>query len=415
MELQRYPASRIVHWKTNFHERYNNLSALLLTLQSKMACRMPRCATLALDHDAGSILAEASLIRLTVRGWPPLEQTSPTPLDIATRWTSQAYGSSSGGGSGGGAPALLGAPAHAFRSTIGGGVSACSSRYLTHPRRSHLFTTAAQMRWSTLAAPHAAVHLRTGFADAWNDTGLLLRHGAPLSARSSDRAAAAWLEAACPPAPSSSTGSTMWLEYADVHIYSDAPGLLRELSRRRHHHGHCERRASGKMNATRVRCTSRAGTAAGAGIADGSTSGGLAEVTTRSWSAPESATRAALADLILAGLSPHLHIGPQLHLCPHLTGCKNHSIDPRHFHWSGFFRPLVLRSFCTERVVLAVPGCERLPAIFVRDLPGHLQAALGPKPGSRWHILRGQMPAAHPCKRIRHADNCYRNWVAAML
>lgn len=377
---------------------------------------MPKCATLALDSDAG-LIAETALIRLTVRGWPPLEggdqphDNPPSPLTIARQSLRLSPSRHP--------PWDMLAPAAAFRSI--GDVRPCSFRYLTSPNRAAFASSLALSE--TVAAPPTAVHLRTSFADAWNESGLLLRYGAPLSTKPSAAAASHWLDAACPStsarAGGSGGGGGTWLETIDANFFSDSPGLIRELQRRRRGRAMSGRTSSsssrGESGSSRRDDSGDEGGGSGCEVGSSDAELSLNEMTTRSWNAPAAATRKALADLVIAGLSTHLYVAPQLHMCPRLKGCEHHAEDPHSYHWSGFFIPLLLRSFCTERVALAVPGCKRYPAIFVRDLPGHLHGSLGPKPGFRWRIMQHQIPAAHPCKRMRQPDRCYRHWVAALL
>lgn len=412
-ELRLYKSSSTVRWRVNFHERHKNLSELQGTLESRIACQYPRCKS-----DKAVRLADTPLIRLAVIGWPPLDEPHSFGVLGTAERAARAQAASGKHASSQQLASTAVAALTPARFFLPPGLHPCRCRYLTTPDRAKFVSSGASgasgtsllAPWEGAIAPQAAVHLRTSFADAWNETHLMLRYGAPLSATPSAAAAAKWLDAACPE-------GTAWLQRPKVRVFSDSPGLLRELQRRRSGSfgtGLVSSRASTEAKGFVRHRRRRAHPSSGTSSSHHHPS--LDEATTRTWSATESATRAALADVVVAALSQHLYVAPQLHRCVGMRGCKNTTADPHHWHWSSFFRPLLLRSFCIDRLALAVPGCSRYPATFVRDLPGHLQVALGPKAGqARYRIMQTQFWEAHPCKGVGAPHECYRQWVGALI
>jgi hypothetical protein len=353
-ELKRYPQPASIYFRRAFTDRYSNLSLLQATLESQEACNKPRCH-FKLRQKNETRLIDAGLIRLTLLGWPPMEPQPSTPK----AWAHHARLAL--------ATSLPPAEHHPTA-----GPPRCSCRYVTQPRLA-AFTSPASSSpltpWMSTTASHAAVHLRTNFADA-NET--LATSVAP-----SPKIAKQWLDAACP--------DSFWLHSSDVHVFSDSPGLLREIRRQRGHD-------------------------------DGQPTPFL--LTSKTWQASsDEPTRAAIADLILAGLSTVLSVAGQLHICV-WNHCKlDYTMDPANLHSTSLYRALLMRSFCVRKVALTVRGCEAYPTVFVRDLPAHLSVAMGTNPGV---VLRNTLkltPPSHPCRRLpvaSRAVECYRSWLAAL-
>ncbi len=139
-----------------------------------------------------------------------------------------------------------------------------------------------------------------------------------------------------------------------------------------------------------------------------------------------------------AGLSAALYVAPQQPPCyRNFTRCKRlaHALQPETsevLQWSGFSRPLLMRSVCTARVEMAVPGCSGFPIVFLRDMAGHVSRMILIKRGGKfttyadllhsrgyrtYPVMRHHLqlaPRRHPCARIKTPLKCYRDWVAAL-
>jgi hypothetical protein len=377
---------RRIRWFSYWWDRHSNLSRLEDVLSSKAPCEPKRCWNLTRPGTFVGPMSDASLIRLTIVGWVPLEIARVDPgsaLEQARQRPSTPTPAS----------------AHMLRR-----VDRCTFRYVTTPLPSLLTAepggAPADME---AAAPASAVHFRTGFADV-EDEELVARLHAANRSRSRRVArrvatgftAGAWLEAACP--------RPAWLTTADPDgrrhsVFSDAPGLLREIRRR-------SNTSSDVLGATPDP----------APVDHQGSPRPMPQTTTRTWgAASRDAIRAALADLVSAGLSSTLYVAPQLHHCRHEEGHARESFlrrescgtrffaeDPANWHWSTFYRPLISRSLCTERVVLSVPGCEAFPGVFTRDQPVHLRHLLLSRDvediSRRFRQFQHTVLPSHPCK-----------------
>ena len=373
-EMQRYSGTHVsVRYRRRLWDKQQNLSKVEAVLASRVPCKMPDCLSRE-AHRTRKSIASAALIHLTLVGWPPFEQDD--ALERAV-----------------GRDATLFSPVRAHQPN---GLDPCLCRYVTTPSPS----LAAALPPRDFVATRSAVHLRTGYADQWNDRRLE-------SIAASQAEAATWLSVACP--------RPEWLLAASDgrgrhFVLSDAPGLLREIDRRR------------GVKSAKLLPESHS-----------------AMLLTRTWQSEfaDGATRAALVDIVQAGLSAELYIAPQLHLCNSVqvssaqlaTQCgMAYAQNVSNWHWSAFHRPLLSRSMCMQRVALTVPGCEPFASTFPRDLPLHLGAVLsGRALHRRVGRLLAPMSEEHPCKQTRGSDGggtspkastalasaCYRSWLAA--
>ena len=331
--------------------------------------------------------ADESLLHARVRGWIPFE----TSADTFVQAPLQLQGAISA------ALADLDASAHKLP-----GLSPCMCRYVTQPPPT--------VNLLAHARP-AAFHLRTGFADV---------EDAVLGAvRPSPRASAAWLQAAC--------GAETPFDLAQHFVMSDSPGLVRQI---------------GRVPTRKIAPNDAA----------------------RSWMVSNEVKFSTLDDVVIAGASRRLHVATQhaniidfacwsINPCVcSLVGKNGIGKDPGlrrrpAMQWSSFYRPLLTRSMCIERVGMGIPQCPNYAAVFIRDFatrfaPNALavrelrkaQAAAGRGGGERvlvntsnanevlkvagakqclWEMMQPLLAAANPCKTLT-PQQCHHFFLAAL-
>ena len=292
----------------------------------------------------------ASLISLSIRGLPPTYKSESTAamkrLSISGAMDSRE-------------------PTNATLHHLDG-LDPCLCRYVTQPR--------LRDRPAPTPFPRTAIHFRTNMADLqskWLPPPRPHERSNGADAPSQPAPARRWAEAACPSIHGEDGG--VWRE--PVFIASDSLGLMRAL-----------RDIVGRgIVRTLEYAQSRTNSSS-----------------TRTWDVDDLETKFRALDVIVAmGRSRTLLVAPQkLHCfckapglgthamrqrgvadCPRYslggmryrngTGRLRRRCDER--HWSTFYRPLITRSMCITSVGLRVPGCDRFPQTFLRDLPAHLR------------------------------------------
>jgi hypothetical protein len=150
----------------------------------------------------------------------------------------------------------------------------CFNRYVTDPRRPN---RPALKRLAATPAPSIAVHLRTGFADADDETIRLVPPDPAASAR--------WVAAACGSSRPFADGQPRFL-------LSDSPGLVSHLTGT---HAHLSANPRSKRQAP----------------------------ASRNWRAPLASKAATYDDLVVAGMATELQVAPQRVLVNWRPGMRN--------------------------------------------------------------------------------------------
>ena len=382
-ELNRYP----LPWRTlNFNCTADDAEGAYVEQVLEPAIRA--------DHDS-------PLIRVNVNGWIPLYKhdaiagISPVPSVLLRNASSSL------------ARDML---AELLASST---IDPCLARSVTEPASD----ITAQPRKS------AAVHLRTGFADADETLAAHIQHDPKAMQR--------WLDLAC----DRSVAGSLGLLDGSARILSDAPALQRLNS-------------NVKVLQTRQ---------------------------TRTWKADSTAKQAAVTDMVMAGLATTLHVAPQRVICNRnvrarvthaparcdspvsrpgpspsvrLPSPADYEISAKHGgvfacrcpgaalaadQVSSFYRGIGLRSVCLTRITLGLPGCLNFADAFPRDLCNWMRPSADlirrslatnsasvmsvhkPKVEARFALLRDRgLSELHPCRHL-NASQCYRSFLAALV
>jgi hypothetical protein len=178
------------------------------------------------------------------------------------------------------------------------------------------------------------------------------------------------------------------------------------------------------------------------------------------------AKKMSLDDAVLASFSSTLYVAPQLSdlrqafFCSSVLPCQctlTHNIGSRDpqlavrtsLQWSSFYRPVVTRSMCLQRVGIGVPGCPSFASVFVRDFVGRFglspaalrslrrqkrdleekstagrfdlingsnvaQMLRPPRPKlCFWKLTQQQLAPEHPCKHLT-LQQCHYSFISAL-